>query len=285
MNRLQVIPPALFAILAAAWLAGLFLSHPPASCASSTAEAAPAADISADETVPSPAEVDFAPLRLRVRTADASPIPARTLALLRIAMRAALDAVPADAPATLSVELRPPPGFFERLFSPRRADALAYQQDDEIVIRADPATPPILLSNRAAHEMDHWLLRRACAGRRPPLWLDEGHAVLVGRAAAATAARNLRQKLLPEPPLPSAPRYTLDQLLAIDAYPSAPDAAAVFYAQSRTLVENLISRHGRPAFLELARDLAAPSAPALPDLLRTRYYATPDDLARLLPDS
>ena len=277
MNRLQAIPPALFAIIAAIWLAGLFAVRYPFG---GRKDPAPAADAQpAEPPVPSPAEVAFGPVTLRVHSAGGDPIPAETLAMARIALRAALEAIPADAPATLDLHLQPPP----RNASPFGTDrALAVQRGDEIFVRV-PAGEPLLLANRIAHETSHWLLRRACGGRLPPLWLDEGHAVLVGRAAAETAARTLRQKLLPEPALPPGPRYPLGELAALSDYPADPDRAALFYAQSRLLVENLLAAHGRPALLEMARDLSLPGAPTLPDLLRTRYYSTPADLARLLP--
>ena len=158
------------------------------------------------------------------------PVPELVLSALPIAMRTALEQIgPPPGPSRLAIRLQPPPPFHRRALARFRAEPIATQQGDDILLQ--PGTDPLKLAFRLGHELSHWLVERRHAAR-PPLWLDEGLANLVGAAAAEAAARPLSQTVVrPGSSDSGAHRHSLEELVALESYPRHPAASAAFYRQ------------------------------------------------------
>ena len=204
-------------------------------------------------------------------------VPEPVLATLPIAMNAALEhvGVPAES-AQLAIRLQEPPPFYKRAKALFRAEASAVQEGDEIRLLA--GKDPLILAFRLGHELSHWLAYKRHPVR-PPLWLDEGLAQLVGAAAADTCARTRKQTL--DRPIESKIAdhlFGLEELTALKAYPNDADAAAAFYWQAEALVQAIRKKLGPADFSAYLGLLAAPDAPAWQQPLRDRWYYSDWDI-------
>ncbi|MDD2239771.1 MAG: hypothetical protein PHI93_03820 [Kiritimatiellae bacterium] len=228
---------------------------------------------------PSPAPAAAEPLRLEF--ADGlvvchifganGPIPELVPDTLAIAMRTVMKELgPPPAPATLSIHLQPPTPFYKRAKALFHAQALAAQEHDDI--RLHPGQDPLKLAFRLGHELSHWITYKQHPAR-PPLWLDEGLANIMGAAAAEAAARPLKQTV--ERPLPDklpGHLYSLEALLHLDAYPRKPAQVGAFYWQAEALVGALRQKLGREAFNDYLAALSVPQPPLWEAPLRERWY-------------
>lgn len=202
---------------------------------------------------------------------DSGPVPELVLSVLPVAVKSAMEqAGPPPAPAALTLRLQKPPPFYKRFFGLVRADALATQQGDEILLQ--PGHDPLKLAFRLGHELSHWLVRLRHPVR-PPLWLDEGLANRTGAAAAEAAGRP--RQIAVERPLP--PRlarhpFTLNELVALKTYPVRPAETGAFYWQAEALVDGLHRKLGKDAFLNYLALLCVPEPPAWDAPLRERWY-------------
>ncbi|MBR3583701.1 MAG: hypothetical protein IKO01_09715 [Kiritimatiellae bacterium] len=201
-----------------------------------------------------------------------------------IGMAAALRLLPPpDAPATVTVRLLAPPPFYKRWLGGTAAAPHGYQSGGEIAVR--PESDRVKLAFRLGHEATHWLVARTHPWR-PPLWLDEGLAQLVGARAAAAAGRTEKRGLARTPPDGwEACALSLDALASATAYGDSPAAAGAFYWQAERLVDALFERLGRDDFLEYLSLLSSPGAPAWQEPLRARWWfndADFDALARTI---
>lgn len=230
-----------------------------------------------------PARGDMAPLvfaegRIRVQiVAEHGAIPPLVLATLPLAMDAAVEPIGAPAePAVLTVRLLAPPSFYKRLKALFRIEAFAEQAGDEI--RLYPGDDPLKLAFRLGHELAHWLTAQRHPAR-PPLWLDEGLAQLVGATAAETCARVHKQNLeRPPPPDLSVNLFTLADLTTLAAYPRSAGRSAAFYWQAEALVRALHRKLGRGDFAIYLGHLSAPNPPAWDRTLRETWYFSNWDL-------
>ena len=204
-------------------------------------------------------------------------IPDGVLATLPIAMRAALDHVEAPArPVRLVVRLQAPPPFHRRLLSGFRVEPTALQQGDEIHLQV--GSDPLVFAFRFAHELSHWLVARRHPAR-PPLWLDEGLAQMVGAAAAEARARTLKQDLArPAPARLDRHLFSLPELTALRAYPASAARSAAFYWQAEKLARAIRDRLGAREFAVYLGLLSAPGAPDWTAPLRERWYFSDWDM-------
>lgn len=193
------------------------------------------------------------------------------LQILPIAFSAALEHVGAPAePARLTLRLLEPPSLLNRAKALFRVEAFATQQGDEI--RLHPEDDSLKLAFRIGHELSHWLTYKRHP-LRPPLWLDEGLASLVGAAAAETAARTSKQSLQrPPPPRLDKNLFTLRELVGLQAYPASEARSAAFYWQSEALVGAIHQRLGPAEFEAYLGLLSSPDAPDWEKPLRERWY-------------
>lgn len=207
-------------------------------------------------------------------------IPDDFAATVGLALNMALQELPEpDESAELNIQLLARPPFYKRMLE-RHASAAAYQTEDGIGIY--PESDPLKLAFRLGHETSHWLLSKHTKGQRPPLWLDEGLAQLIGRRTAEAKARSLHMTIAPPAPAcRPADFFSLEQLAALSDYPASKAGTAAFYWQAEAAVDYLYKRLGRTIFLEYLMELAAPDAPAWDVPLRTRYYWNDGDFNRL----
>ncbi|MGD9781326.1 MAG: hypothetical protein AB7V14_04140 [Kiritimatiellia bacterium] len=214
-------------------------------------------------------------------------LPERVLSTLPIAMNAALEHVGAPAgKARLAIRLQTPPPFYKRAKALFRAEAFAVQEGDEIRLHA--GHDPLKLAFRLGHELSHWLAYKRHPVR-PPLWLDEGLAQLVGAAAADTCARTRKQTLdRPVSPDLADHLFGLGELTALTAYPRNADAAAAFYWQAEALVGAIRKKLGPADFAVYLGLLSVPDAPDWQRPLRERWYFSDWDVnwlaERIRPD-
>ena len=204
-----------------------------------------------------------------VSTRDA--IPEQVLSVLPIAMKTALEHVgPPAEPARLTIRLQAPPSFYQRAKALFRVEAFAVQTGDEIRLR--PGDDPLKLAFRLGHELAHWLTYKRHPVR-PPLWLDEGLAQLVGAAAADVCARTSKQSLeRPRPPNLDQNLFALAELIALSAYPKTEARSAAFYWQAEALVQALHQRLGPAEFAVYLGMLSVPNPPNWQAPLRERWY-------------
>lgn len=224
------------------------------------------------------ATVAFAAGQISVQVvAERGAIPPLALSALPLAMAAAVEHVGAPAaPATLTLRLLAPPSFYKRLKALFRIEAFAEQEDDEI--RLYPGDDPLKLAFRLGHELAHWLVGHRHPAR-PPLWLDEGLAQLVGSASAETCARVHKQTLERPPPAALAKNlFTLPELTALADYPGSAPRSAAFYWQAEALVRAIHRKLGREDFAVYLGLLAAPHPPAWDQPLRDKWYFSDWDL-------
>lgn len=199
------------------------------------------------------------------------PIPELVPDTLAIAMRTVIEELGAPPePATLTIRLQKPPPFYKRAKAMFHAEALAVQEGDDI--RLQPGQDPLKLAFRLGHELSHWITYKQHPAR-PPLWLDEGLANIMGVAAAEAAARPLKQTV--ERPLPNklpGNLYALDELLRLDTYPRQPAQVGAFYWQAEALVGALRQKLGREAFHDYLATMSVPQPPSWEEPLRERWY-------------
>lgn len=208
------------------------------------------------------------------------PVPEPVLSVLPLAMNAAAEHIGAPGdPARLTIRLLPPPPFRQRVWAWFRVEPSAIQQEDEILLQA--GSDPLKLAFRIAHELSHWLVSKRHPVR-PPLWLDEGLAQVVAAAAAETCARTLKQNLdRPRPPKLDQNLFSLDELTALQAYPTSEARSAAFYWQVENLVRSIRQRLGPAEFGIYLELLCSPPPPAWQDPLRSRWYFSDWDMGWL----
>ncbi len=204
-------------------------------------------------------------------------IPDPVLSTLPIAMTAALEHLGSPSePARLTIRLQDPPSFYKRAKAMFRVEAFATQKDDEILLQT--GDDPLKLAFRLAHELSHWLAYKRHPAR-PPLWLDEGLASLVGAAAAETCARVRKQSLeRPQPPRLEKNLFGLDELIALKAYPQSGARAAAFYWQAEALVRAIRQRLGPADFAVYLGLLCSSDPPAWQTPLRAQWYFSDWDM-------
>ena len=200
-----------------------------------------------------------------------APVPELLLTVLPIAMNTALEHVGGPPePVRLTLRLQETPPFYKRAKALFRLETFAVQENDDILLRV--GEDPLKLAFRIAHELSHWLVSKRHA-IRPPLWLDEGLANLVGAAAADTCARTLSQKLeRPRPPKLDQNLFEIDELIGLQAYPANADRAAAFYWQAEALVSAIRKRLGPAEFTVYLGLLSSPGAPDWRTPLHERWY-------------
>ena len=213
----------------------------------------------------------FAEGRIVCEWSAPKEIPEWALAILPIAMNAALERIgPPAEPARLEIRLLAPPPFYKRAKALFQAEAFASQTGDEIALH--PGKDPLILAFRLGHELAHWLVSKRHPAR-PPLWLDEGLAQMVAAEAAEQCARTRKQDLeRPRPPQLEGHLFTLEELIALQAYPQAAARSAAFYWQAEALVRALYGRLGAGEFSVYLGLLSAPDAPGWQAPLRERWY-------------
>jgi hypothetical protein len=198
-------------------------------------------------------------------------IPELVLSVLPIAMKTALEQVGTPAePVHLTIRLLETPSFYKRLKTLFRVEAFAVQTGNEIRLR--PGEDPLKLAFRLGHELSHWLAYKRHP-IRPPLWLDEGLAQLVGAAAADVCARTCKQSLeRPRPAKLDQNLFALDELIALSAYPTTEARSAAFYWQAEALVQAIHQRLGSAEFAVYLGLLSVPNSPDWQASLRERWY-------------
>ena len=206
--------------------------------------------------------------------------PDAVLAVLPMAMNTALEFIgPPDQPTRLTVRQQGSPTFLDRLKTFFRPAPAAVQQGDEILVSA--GDEPLKLAFRLAHECSHWLVQQKHPAK-PPLWLDEGLASLVGAAAADTCARVYKQTLdRPPPARLEQSLFRLDELAALHTYPETSDRSAAFYWQAEALVGAIRQKLGPVEFMTYLGLLCAPERPDWKAPLRERWYFSDWDLQAL----
>ena len=204
-------------------------------------------------------------------------IPELVLATLPIAMKAALEAVGASSGSVhLALRLQEPPPFYKRLKAMFRVEAFAVQEGDDIRLHA--GSDPLKLAFRLGHELSHWLVNKRYP-LRPPLWLDEGLAQMVGATAADTAARVHKQEVeRSQPPKLEGNLFRLDELTALRTYPRSAARSAAFYWQAEALVRAIQQRLGPAEFAAFLGMLSSPQPPAWQVPLRERWYFSDWDM-------
>lgn len=98
------------------------------------------------------------------------------------------------------------------------------------------------LMNVAVHELAHVVLADRFATRQIPRWADEGIAL---NSEPASRQRDLRGWLATQ--IRQGRGYTLPQLVSLRQYPPDKFLGDLFYAQSGSLVEFLLTRQGDSA--------------------------------------
>lgn len=98
------------------------------------------------------------------------------------------------------------------------------------------------------HELSHVILADCFRGRQPPLWLDEGIAML-----ADTHEKQLLHERDCKDAVSSRNALTLEELVRLDQFSSSSQVAA-FYGQSLTLVRMLSQRKGPGSLIDFAND-------------------------------
>jgi hypothetical protein len=219
-----------------------------------------------------PVHLEFADGRIVCEIVpEAGAVPELVVSTLRVVMRTALEHLgPPPEPARLTVRLLKPRPFYKRPKMLFHAEALAMQQGDEIFLH--PGDDPLRLAFRLGHEIAHWLVYTQYPVR-PPLWLDEGLANWTGRMAAEAVARPLKQTVeRPEPAKLERHLFTLDELLALTAYPRKPAEVGAFYWQAESLVAALHQKLGQEAFRAYLAKQCVPEPPPWDVPLRTDWY-------------
>lgn len=98
------------------------------------------------------------------------------------------------------------------------------------------------------HELTHVVLSDCFGGRQPPLWLDEGIAML-----ADTQEKQLLHERDCMDAISSKNALTIDALLKLNQFTSSHQVAA-FYGQSLTLVRMLAQQKSPDTLIEFAKD-------------------------------
>lgn len=98
------------------------------------------------------------------------------------------------------------------------------------------------------HELTHVILADCFEGRQPPLWLDEGIALL-----SDTHEKQLLHERDCMDAMTSKNALRLDALVQLDQFTSSSQVAA-FYGQSLTLVRMLAQKRSPATFIDFAKD-------------------------------
>lgn len=222
--------------------------------------------------------LEFADGRVRCEVQASAPELENLARTAELAMNAALRTLPSPGePATLTVRLLSPPPFYKRWFGAEAPHGV--QCADEIALV--PEKDRVKLAFRMAHEMSHWLVAKTNP-QRPPLWLDEGLAQLIGTQAAAAAGRTEKRGLARTPPDGwEAHALSLGELADLEAYGSSPAAAGAFYWQAERLVGAIFMRLGRDDFLTYLAILSTPPVPGWQEPLRERWWFNDADFEAL----
>ena len=204
-------------------------------------------------------------------------IPELVLATLPLAMKTALETVgPPSGSVHLAIRLQEPPPFYKRLKAMFRAEAFAVQEGDDIRLHA--GSDPLKLAFRLGHELSHWLVCKRHPAR-PPLWLDEGLAQMVGATAADASARVHKQVVeRSQPSELEGNLFRLDELTDLQAYPKSEARSAAFYWQAEALVRAIQQRLGPADFAVFLGELCSPQPPAWQTPLRERWYFSDWDM-------
>lgn len=235
---------------------------------------------SAEPVPPVQRDFDNGRISCTIVPAQDKPVPEILVNTLPVAMRTALEILgPLPQPTALTIRIQAPPPFYKRAASLFRAEPLATQRGDEILL--NPGRDPLKLAFRLGHELAHWLAYKQFPVR-PPLWLDEGLANGVGAASADACARSLRQTIeRPPPPRLDRHLFPLDELITLRNYPSTPAGTGAFYWQAEALVSSLRHKLGPAEFRTYLALLSIPNPPAWDAPLRERWYFTDWDIGWL----
>lgn len=125
------------------------------------------------------------------------------------------------------------------------------------------------------HELTHTLLSEIGGGKRFPLWFDEGFANYEG-GIIGTDEGLLREAIQ------SGKHFPLSELVQSKSYPTDIEKKKLFYTESESLVEYLITQHGRRRFGEFIEELL--KTDDFEQALRTAYggkIGSLDELSRL----
>lgn len=117
------------------------------------------------------------------------------------------------------------------------------------------ADDPELFAATLPHEIGHIVMRDALHGHRPPLWANEGMAML-----CESPAQQQRYRAYVVQALVAGRAMALGELLALGEYP-AGERRRLFYAQSHSLATFLVDRRGPGAFIDFLRDVRRSGAP------------------------
>lgn len=207
--------------------------------------------------------------------------PERVTRLLTIAANAAVDHVgPLPEGARLTIHLEPPPSCWQRLKAGFWTPP-AHGQQEQNEIRLTTDADPLKLGFRLGHELTHWIIEQKYS-RRPPLWLEEGLAQVVGAATAESCGRVFQMNFSrPPPPDLAAHTFSLEELTRLSAYPRSPTRAAAFYWQAEALVRDLREQLGPQIFAEYLGMLSAPESPHWQPPLLEKWYFSGADFDRL----
>jgi len=157
------------------------------------------------------------------------------------------------APARIRVEVAADHAAFaqraQALGAPLWAAGLALPQQDLILLRSPRQLGgPEQFAPVLQHELMHLYLAAGLRGRRAPLWLEEGLALLLSGEGGWTRAEAMTRAVLSDKLLPLA---ELER-----TFPAEPFQAAVAYAQSYYLVSWLLKNHGEESLRSIVASLA-----------------------------
>ncbi|QDU60322.1 hypothetical protein Pan216_11610 [Planctomycetes bacterium Pan216] len=97
------------------------------------------------------------------------------------------------------------------------------------------------------HELTHVLLADRFCQFRIPRWVDEGVAIQAEQTPQQAKLHQTLMKAMADETLP-----TIDRLLSGNGYPGGRRNARIFYAQSASLADYLVTRGSKQALLEFA---------------------------------
>lgn len=118
-----------------------------------------------------------------------------------------------------------------------RPDGLALHVRNEIFLKDDLSQKA--RADRISHELVHYRLREAFAGRIP-LWIDEGLAGYFGvKVAAEFRARNERRLTGEVPGIPAEDLLSLDEVAGLEMLPASAARARAFYRQAEEFFAEL----------------------------------------------
>lgn len=133
-----------------------------------------------------------------------------------------------------------------------------------------------LLDEVLPHEITHLLFKEIVAGLkvdcRMPLWLDEGMATYEERSDEYKA--QIRASLASGTLIPAS------EIVAYSSYPQDMKTNSLFYAESASLVDFLLSEYGGAKFTAFSRKLAS-GGKNINEALYSTYYPRLKDVSQL----